>query len=331
MTNAAVLTISDSVSAGTRADRSGPAVRERLEQLGWSVSVMEIIPDEACRDQRAPRHAGRWRTGGRDFHHRRHRRSPARRDAGSHPRHSRPRNPGIRRTDARPRAGDVTPLAALSRSLAGTRGQVLIVNLPGSPKGAVESLDAIVELVPHVLELAQRADRARGRTPGIACLDLFLLTLVCGLFCRPNSQQQPQPRNRRRNRPSRPPYSAPASKYVQAPVLVFDRDGNYVDGLRPDQFHLFDNGKEQNIHVDVTFTPISMVICLQANAHVRIILPQVKQDRQPDQTAADRRSGRGRRHRLRFARPHPAGLYFRPRQDHQGGEEDLPPAAMPTA
>ena len=51
-----------------------------------------------------------------------------------------------------------TPLAVLSRSVAGTRGRVLIVNLPGSPKGAVESLDAIVELVPHVLELL------RGRT-----------------------------------------------------------------------------------------------------------------------------------------------------------------------
>ena len=48
MINAAVLTISDSVSAGTRADRSGPAVRDRLEQLGWSVSVMEVIPDEAA-------------------------------------------------------------------------------------------------------------------------------------------------------------------------------------------------------------------------------------------------------------------------------------------
>jgi molybdopterin biosynthesis enzyme MoaB len=52
----------------------------------------------------------------------------------------------------------LTPLAVLSRSVAGTRGRVLIVNLPGSPKGAVESLDAIVELVPHVLELL------RGRT-----------------------------------------------------------------------------------------------------------------------------------------------------------------------
>jgi molybdopterin biosynthesis enzyme MoaB len=49
----------------------------------------------------------------------------------------------------------------LSRSVAGTRGRVLIVNLPGSPKGAVESLDAIVELVPHVLELL------RGRTEHI--------------------------------------------------------------------------------------------------------------------------------------------------------------------
>src|SRR5204863_8827097 len=47
----------------------------------------------------------------------------------------------------------VTPLAALSRGIAGIRGKVLIVNLPGSPKGAVESLDAIVELVPHVLDV----------------------------------------------------------------------------------------------------------------------------------------------------------------------------------
>ena len=53
----------------------------------------------------------------------------------------------------RSRGRESTPLAVLSRSLAGTRGSVLIVNLPGSPKGAVESLDAIVELVPHVLEL----------------------------------------------------------------------------------------------------------------------------------------------------------------------------------
>jgi molybdenum cofactor synthesis domain-containing protein len=53
----------------------------------------------------------------------------------------------------RSKGRESTPLAVLSRSLAGTRGRVLIVNLPGSPKGAVESLDAILELAPHVLDL----------------------------------------------------------------------------------------------------------------------------------------------------------------------------------
>jgi molybdenum cofactor synthesis domain-containing protein len=53
----------------------------------------------------------------------------------------------------RSRGLEKTRFSPLSRSLAGTRGAVLIVNLPGSPRGAVESLDAILELVPHVLDL----------------------------------------------------------------------------------------------------------------------------------------------------------------------------------
>lgn len=64
-------------------------------------------------------------------------------------------------------------------------------------------------------------------------------------------------------------------QHVLAPVLVYDRDGNFVNGLAPDQFHLMDNNKEQNIHVDVTFQPISMVILVQANAAVEKMLPAI--------------------------------------------------------
>ena len=142
MTNAAVLTISDSVSAGTRVDGSGPAVRERLEQLGWNVSAMEAIPDEAGEISRrlatladGGQVSAIFTTGGTGV---------AMRDVTPE---------ATRAVLDRARGLGTTPLAALSRSLGGTRGKVLIVNLPGSPKGAVESLDAIVELVPHVLEL----------------------------------------------------------------------------------------------------------------------------------------------------------------------------------
>jgi len=154
MIRAAVLTISDAASAGARADRSGPAVRERLEQLGWFVPVAEVLPDE--RPAIAARLASLadgaaadviFTTGGtgvavRDV-------TPeAARDVLDR------EIPGFGEL-MRARGRESTPLAALSRSLAGTRGRVLIVTLPGSPKGAVESLNAIVELVPHVLELLQ--------------------------------------------------------------------------------------------------------------------------------------------------------------------------------
>jgi molybdopterin adenylyltransferase len=164
MTDAAVLTISDSSSAGTRVDRSGPAVRERLEQLGWRVSVLEVIPDEAAQISArlaALSDGGQvsaiFTTGGTGL---------ALRDVT--PEATRAvldrEIPGfgeLMRSEGRRH----TPLAALSRGVSGTRGQVLIVNLPGSPKGAVESLDAVVELVPHVLDLL------RGKTAHVGGLN----------------------------------------------------------------------------------------------------------------------------------------------------------------
>lgn len=152
MISAAVLTISDSAAAGARRDRSGPAVRERLEQLGWKVTVAEVIPDEPAQISArlaALADSGHvsaiFTTGG----------------TGVAPRDFTPEAtraildreiPGIAEA-MRARGREATPLASLSRSVAGTRGLVLIVNLPGSPKGAIESLNAIVELAPHVLDL----------------------------------------------------------------------------------------------------------------------------------------------------------------------------------
>ncbi len=63
--------------------------------------------------------------------------------------------------------------------------------------------------------------------------------------------------------------------FVLAPVTVLDKSGAIVHGLQPAQFHLFDNGKEQNIHVDETYQPISMVIAIEASDRVDAILTQI--------------------------------------------------------
>ena len=152
MINAAVLTISDSVHAGKREDLSGPAVRERLERLGWSVSAIEVLPDEA--DLISARLAtladgnqvaAIFTTGGTGV---------AARDVTPDATRAviEREIPGIGEL-MRSHGRRSTPLAALSRGLAGVRGAVLIVNLPGSPRGAVESLDGIIDVVPHILQL----------------------------------------------------------------------------------------------------------------------------------------------------------------------------------
>lgn len=152
MIQAAVLTISDSVYAGKRTDLSGAAVRERLEQLGWSVSALEVLPDELDLISRrlatladGNQVSAIFTTGGTGV---------AARDVT--PEATRAvlerEIPGLGEL-MRDRGRRSTLLAVLSRGVGGTRGKVLLVNLPGSPRGAVESLDAIVEVIPHILEL----------------------------------------------------------------------------------------------------------------------------------------------------------------------------------
>jgi molybdenum cofactor synthesis domain-containing protein len=154
MIRAAIVTVSDSVAAGTREDRSGAMLRERAEALGWRVTAQEIVPDEIDRiSGLLTRLADSGQvsliltTGGTGI---------ALRDVT--PEAARTvierEIPGLGEM-MRAEGRKLTPFAALSRSMAGVRGRVLIVNLPGSPKGAVESLDAIVQLIPHIIDLIE--------------------------------------------------------------------------------------------------------------------------------------------------------------------------------
>jgi len=100
-------------------------------------------------------------------------------------------------------------------------------------------------------------------------LRLPTVLIVCGLLAAQQQQTPPQ-----ENQAT--PKISVSTTLVTTPVLVYDRDSNYVNGLQPFQFHLFDNAKEQNVSVDVSYVPISMVICLQVNSHVDGILPQIR-------------------------------------------------------
>ena len=149
---AVVLTISDSASRGEREDQSGPATVAELEKLGARVAATEIIPDD--RDVIAGRlrhYADRgdvnliFTTGGTGFAPRDN--TPeATRDVIER------EAPGLAEL-MRLRSLDSTPLAPLSRAVCGIRGRTLIVNLPGSRRGAVENFTAIRSAIPHAVGL----------------------------------------------------------------------------------------------------------------------------------------------------------------------------------
>ncbi len=147
---AAVVTVSDSCARGDRVDVSGPAVVEALKKLGFNLVATKVVQDDSMQIQNALVHLALEArfivtTGGT----------------------------GIAERDVTPEATEAicdrlingiaermrlegakkTPYAVLSRALCGVRGKTLILNLPGSPAGAVESLEAVAAVIPHALNL----------------------------------------------------------------------------------------------------------------------------------------------------------------------------------
>jgi molybdenum cofactor synthesis domain-containing protein len=169
---AVVLTISDSRTRGERPDTSGPAVAASLQAAGFAVEGPHLVPDEQpqieamLREAALRAHATQAllivTTGGTGI---------APRDVTPEATRAvcdrildgfaeRMRAAGARRT----------PLAALSRAISGTCGRALIVNLPGSPEGAVTSLEAVLDLIPHAIALLNGSDphteAPHGKTEG---------------------------------------------------------------------------------------------------------------------------------------------------------------------
>ncbi len=147
---AAVLTVSDSSFRGERADASGPAVAKLLKEKSFQVISTQIVPDEIGKIQEAilescERARFVVTTGGTGVAPRdvtpEATRAVCERLIEGIPEHMRAE--GVKKT----------PFASLSRGVCGIVGQSLVLNLPGSPKGAVESLTSVIELVPHVLDL----------------------------------------------------------------------------------------------------------------------------------------------------------------------------------
>lgn len=148
---AAVVAVSDGVSRGNRTDESGDLAESMLREAGFDVADRSVVPDERPRIESLLAELVERdfnlvaTTGGTGF---------APRDVT--PEATRAvidrEAPGL--AELMRQVGlEKTPMAALSRAVVGTRDRTLILNLPGSPKGVRESLDAVLPILPHALEL----------------------------------------------------------------------------------------------------------------------------------------------------------------------------------
>ena len=154
-----ILTSSDRSARGERPDLSGPALEELITAQGWKVIRKTVLPDD---QQALTETLSAWAesgeldviltTGGTGFGPRdvmpEATRAVIQREA-----------PGIAEA-MRQQSLKVTPHAMLSRAAAGIRGKVLIINLPGSPKGAVENLQVVMPVLTHAVELLQNNPEA---------------------------------------------------------------------------------------------------------------------------------------------------------------------------
>jgi molybdopterin adenylyltransferase len=165
MIRVAILTVSDSSFSGSREDLSGPALQKRCAELGWSVAVRAVLPDNQSEiSQKLAEWADQdtmaviLTTGG----------------TGIGPRDHTPEATKAVLDRELPGLGELmrikgleqTRFSVLSRGVAGTRKRTLIVNLPGSPKGALYSLSVIEDLVSHAVALlAGDTEHAAHGTP----------------------------------------------------------------------------------------------------------------------------------------------------------------------
>jgi molybdopterin adenylyltransferase len=146
---AKVLTVSDGVVAGTRQDKSGAALADRLSEAGFEVADRRVCSDGVetvaqALGELAGGFAGLIVTTG---------------GTGFGPRDLTPEGTGVVLDREAPGLAEamrlVNPLGRLSRATAGTLGQALVLNTPGSSTGAVECLEAVLDVVPHALDLLQ--------------------------------------------------------------------------------------------------------------------------------------------------------------------------------
>ena len=147
-----ILTVSDRSARGERPDLSGPALKDIVIEQGWYVVHYEIIPDDL---QPLRELLAAWAdsddldviltTGGTGF---------GQRDVTPEATRSVIERPAPGLAEAMRTASlKVTPHAMLSRAVAGIRKRTLIINLPGSPKGAIENLQVVLPVIPHAVQL----------------------------------------------------------------------------------------------------------------------------------------------------------------------------------